>query len=115
MGMAALGQCYATAAEAAAAVCAAYPSVMDRTGYILCTATSGDVLTVSTRNLSGGVTATSSWQYVGPACTPATFPSPPFYVSATDAALMAAAVVSVWALAFVWRALRKALDDRGEV
>jgi len=115
VGMAALGQCYATAAEAAAAVCAAYPSVMDRTGYVLCTGTTGDVLSTSVRTIAGAVSSSPTWQYVGPACTPATFPAPPFYVTPMDAGLMAAAVVSVWALAFVWRALRKALDDRGEV
>lgn len=113
MGWAALGQCWATKAEAAAAVCGGFPH-SDGSGVLACTGTAGDALQL-TRTTGPGQAASFSAPIGGYPCDALTFAAAPVYVSPVDAAAIGAAVVSVLAAAYAWRALYRTLHDRDEV
>jgi hypothetical protein len=116
MGVAALGQCWATVADAAAAVCGTnYPST-DGTTVVSCESSSNNTLTLVKAAQQGNQTAASTTTYVGPlafpSCEVSTWATAPLWVSPVDAGLVGAAVVMVWGAAFAWRAIRASLSDR---
>jgi hypothetical protein len=116
VGVAALGQCWATVADAAAAVCGTnYPST-DGVTVVSCQSSANNTLTLVKVAQSGNQTNPPTTTYVGPLafpqCEVSTWPTAPLWVSPVDAGLVGAAVVMVWGAAFAWRAIRATVSDR---
>jgi len=121
MGFAVNGRCFDDAASAAAYACGRdYPlaSVMvDVSGHpasvvVECTGTTDNVLTLQ-RDVNGSVDGVSALALSPPACDVMEWHTYyPFSWSASDGALIAGAVVSVWGIAWGWKALRAVLSGR---
>jgi hypothetical protein len=128
MPAAALGKCFDTAAEAAAYMCGtAFPK--HHTEVILTSGGNSGAGTIQYTHTCVGSTATTlSLQRsqstvagvagythsVGfPSCDPATWPGQyePWNLSASDGALISAAVIGCWLLAWAWRGIRATLKD----
>jgi len=121
MGYAANGFCFDTPDAAAAYACGHdYPvmsSMVDGTGHpasvvIECTASTGNSLTLQ-RDVNGAVDGVSTLALTSPACDETEYLTyHPFSLSATDGALIGAAIVSTWLVGFGWRAVIRTLNSR---
>lgn len=120
MGSAALGQCFATALEAAAFTCGtSYPSVstgVDTDGTIVAASVQCTAYTASTlqlrRQKNGGVAAVVQQPTSFVSCDQTEWLNyHPFQLNASDGALVSGAVIGCWLLAYAWRASRQVVDE----
>lgn len=109
MGFAALGQCWPSVGEAAAAVCGSYP-VAGSASVTSCSGVAAGVLTLVHETSAGS--STFDVQPFFPVCDVMEWAGAPLWVSPVDASLMGAAVAGVLLSGFAWRAIRAALSDR---
>lgn len=109
MGFAYKDYCYPTQAEAAARVCAnSYPVEYNNgaTLYVAsCTGVNGSNALTITRTANGASPTALTIPTAFSTCTWSDYPSSPAHLSPTDGALVAAAIASVWASAWAWKAL----------
>lgn len=118
MGAAVHGECYVTAQEAGAALCATYPLTVVRADGVAaqysCTGVSGDGLTLSLQGSDGtGASATVPLTFAYAVCDE-TASHGPFDLSREDGLQITALILAVWVSAFVARALIRVLQDRSE-
>lgn len=121
MGYAANGFCFDTPDAAAAYACGHdYPlaaALVDSAGHpasvvLECTGAVGNVLTIQ-RDLNGAVDGASTLALTAPACDATEWHTYyPFSWSASDGAVVASAVLAVWAVAWGWKAVYLVLRDR---
>ena len=117
MGVAANGRCFPTAEDAAAYACgASYPVAAagvapDGTALAVvveCSGTSGSVLNLTRDRNDAASTGTVA--FAGPSCDELEWLTYyPFSLSATDGALIGAAVAGVWLAGAAWRYVTRAL------
>lgn len=122
MGVTALGRCHASQADASAFYCAAAFPQTSGLSVVSCSASSGASLSLAITTVpatcSGACTGTSGTLSVTPAwqsCDEtAWLQYYPLSMSASDGALIAAAIVGLWLVAAVWNYVRLPLSDRGD-
>ena len=77
-----------------------------------CTGSSGNVLTLQ-RDVNGAVDGVSSLALTSPACDVAEWHTfYPFSWSASEGAVIGAAIVGVWSIAWAWRSFGQALKGK---
>jgi len=121
MGYAANGFCFETPDAAAAYACGhdfpAVSTMVDGAGHpasvvVECTATGGNVLTLQ-RDVNGAVDGTSTLALTAPPCDEMEWHTfYPFSWSASDGALVGGAIVTVWLVAWGWKAIYAVLGDK---
>lgn len=119
MGYLAAGQCVSTAAAAANLQCSAWAASFPE-GFTRCRnpSVSGVGGNVATFTLDRYLVSSSSWttQTVAldlQACDDTQAPNFPWNLSVSEGAQISAAILGVWAFAWCFRALRRALNSDG--